>query len=632
MAKIKRNAEAEKPLDGTFNIKGMAEALVEIQDTQSIDTATVHKLLEEALLKAYKDWWCKANGFSISGDKEWSTKNLSELLAEISIDWDKGSIQLYDCKRVVNDDDITDDFLEISPEDAAAAYHEKGLDQQPDYVAPKEGDIFRMPVEPQTLDQSYIRKAMSYFHQSLRQEANRKIQDEFGGLIGQILVGHILHNQSGEDRTQKYGYDIDFTTPGRITGHLGPHDLIPDEILNENENIAVCLMGIRTNKAATSELEVTRSKPAFVEALFKQEVPELNDGTVVIKGIARIAGIRTKILVKSNNPMVDPVGAMLGADSVRYRAVQKKLTYMTSKSNSEHESVDVLPYSEDPDLRIVYSLAPAKVIGLYRTGEMVARDIFDRKSKQKVSASREKVIAVIESDRDRRVAVGLKGSNVRLASQLNNVEISIVAADSDEAAQYPYLTVEQLKARAEQEKRAKEEEKKAQEAVENATVPTVEEEQPKVEETKPVTDESPKLEEKPAENVVVEEKPSVEPTIKVEERIPVKEEEPVEHVTITGHSKINISALEEQVDKERSHRNSQPSKSWKKKHEDKKKDKKAEETAQQPANNVQAMPIYTPEELREQEMDEEEDDEYEGKYDESDLDKYDDDSYYDDEK
>lgn len=683
MPKKKTNDGSFKP--GKIKVEDFTGALVEINNKQSIDTATIHKLLEGAMLKAYKDWWCKRNDFS--KDKS----NANDMKAEISFDWDKGEYRLFECKDIVNEDDITDDFLQISPEgiqdfydelkeDRAAAQEDvKDLEARYEELKAKEesgeeeltpvessakvlaeleeakadcqkiesrcevlkvdspeefkvGEEFRIPVDLSDLDKGYIKTAISYFHQALKQEAKNILTEQFSDKLKHILTGHITNVENPESRTPNtIGYDVEFSTPGKATGHLDHRSLMPTDLnFNVGDSIEVYLMGYK-DTYDMPELTISRSHPGFVAALFNEEVPELNEGTVEIKAISRQAGVRTKMMVSSNNPAVDPVGAMLGEESVRYRAVLSRLA---------KETVDILPWVEDPDLRIIEALKPAKILGLFHTGKM-SEDTRGGRNRHP-----REIVQVICNNGDKRVAVGRAGSNVRLASNICGVDLNVVENDDALARGIQYTSLEELIKAAEERKKEAEEVK----AAENATVPAmpaepVEATEPVKEESAAQTEQSETAEAAPAEEVkenketeqikeaptpveqpaeeakpVSEEKPE-EPEPMDQKK--AKEEEPIEHVAITGRAKVSLTALEEQVDKERS-RTSKPSfrKSWKKNAKKDEKEEKVEETKKP----VEAMPIYTPEEIEQQKQEDEEEN-YDNDYD--DLDQYDDDSYYD---
>lgn len=617
MPRKKKDEIEDSKLNGTFNVKAFAEALLEINQTQSLDMASVKDMLKESLLKAYKEWWCTRNGFS--------KDNAASLLADIDIDWDKGTIALYDCKQVLNEDDITDDFYQISLEDAQKI--------QPDI---KVGDVLKTKVDPGILDTLFIRRTVADFHQKMKEKARQILLDYYANQLGHNILGSITRTDD------KFYYYLDF---GKSGGTLSKKECLPKETFRMGEQVKVYLKGVGDRDGRAS-LVVSRTDEGFVKALFEEEIPEVADGTVKIVKVARQAGVRSKIMVASTNPHVDPVGAILGQDSVRYKAAINQLN---------GETVDVLPYAHDPDLLLIEALRPAKIIGISKNP----------------NAPEDPWIAICPNN-DKRIAVGRAGSNVRLASRIVGHEIQIMEIDPAikahvASADNPnYLTTEAIrtriteaaaKAKAEAEAQAKAAETPVETPAEAEPIPAetpaqkatavepeakpvetpapaleakpeAEAKAPHVEEAKPVEAEKPV--EQPAketEQPVKEEQPTMDKSATPAKQAQPKPEAPVEHVAITGRAKVSLDVLEKEIEKERERKGTKPS--WSRFKKSKPKDLKKEEEKPALEPTKPAMPIYTPEELKE--MDEEEAQNDQNNADDIDYDEeYDNDKYYDD--
>ena len=600
MPKAKKTVLSDQPLDGTIDLNTLNSAVSQIDTDLHIDTQTVKSMLTESLLKAYKDYWCQINDFP--------AENSNDLLAQIEVDWDKGTIQLYDCKEVkATDDDIDDDFTQIDLESA------RQIDPEAEV-----GNLLRVKVDPSTLGKVYIRKVVSGFHQRMREKAKQILMDSYAERIGHIITGTV------DKYDPQVGYELRFEN---TTGLLGKRDILRDETFQIGDLVDVYLIGV-TEREGHPTLNISRTDAGFVRALIAQEVPEIQDGLVKIVRSARDAGIRTKVMLASETPAIDPVGTCIGEGSVRARAVMAKLG---------KETVDYLHYFDDIELRIVEALRPARILGLR----------WDDPSH----------VTVIAEDNSKKVIVGRKGSNVRLAGKLcDRIEIRIVEHEEAIRDRIRFYTLAEISERArtraaakaaalkaqEEAQRAEEAEEAEAQTEEVAQVETVapEVQAPAVETPAveapvevaeaPVIETTPEPVKEVAKSAVEAPKPAVTPA-PAPAPAPVKkekEEEPVEHVTITGRAKVSLSALEQEVDRERSRKpSSRPN--WRKRKEKERQQENKAETPVTKAPIQNAMPIYTEEELEEIRAQEEQEssmDYY------SDIDDYDDDSYYDDDK
>lgn len=584
-----KKSETKKSLDGSIDLKTLNEALSAINTEQRIDTATIKSMIGEVLLKAYKDYWCQENNVN--------PENANDVPAEVDVDWDKGTITIYDTKQVVpTDDDIEDDFLQT---DVATA---RQFD--PEIQA---GQTLRVKVDPTTLSRGYIRKVVSYFHQRIREKAKEILLNDYAEKIEHIIIGTV------ESYDEHVGYELRFN---RATGLLGARDRIKDETFALGEQVPVYLIGISERDGRPS-LNISRTHDGFVRALIANEVPEVADGTIKIVASAREAGVRTKLLLVSTRPEVDPVGTCVGQDAVRSRALNSVLGA---------ESIDFIKWVPDGPSRIIQCLQPAKVIGL----QMEMDDPGE-------------VLAIVPNG-SKKVAVGKGGSNVRLAGRLCKCEIRIMELDEALSRNIQYTSVEEIERQAQE---------RHQMALELARVRAAElaaEQGAPAKAEAPATNPEPAPEAAPAA-VKAEPAPAVQPAVQAEptpaatevkpaapavepqvapaakEAIKPAEEEHIEHVTITGHAKVSLSALEQAVDKERSRKpSSKPN--WRKRKE-KAQDSKAENKETKPTPVQSAMPIYTQEELDEIEAQEQDE---KSRYDDDYIDDYDDDSYYDDDK
>lgn len=600
----RKRKDYDEKLNGSFNVKELVSALVEINQDLSIDTTSVKGILQESLLKAYKDWWCNKNGFAPS--------NASDLLAEISVDWEKGQIHIYDVKKVLNEDDIQDDFVEISLEEA-----------QKDNPDLKVGDLWKKEIDYSKLDKGYIRRVVADFHQRMREKAKEILKSSYQDKIHQLIVGTITRVDSPS------GIEIDF---GRTTGYLSKRDILPTDPVAVGQQIKVYLVDVGERDGKPT-LIISRTNEGYIKALFAEEIPEVGSGDVEIVRVVRQAGLRSKVFVRSHKENVDPVGALIGSNSVRYRSVLAELG---------KETVDVLKWEDNPELLVIEALKPAKIIGI-----------------RKPENPEDPLIAICMNN-DKKVAVGRLGSNVRLAGRVVGHEIRILEVDEALKEKLSYISTDAIIAS----NTPKVEEPKApvsepvneevEEEVDKEMGLQHEEAAPVSEEKKaePVQIEKPikpveqtqsSEEEKPVVASKVEAKPEVKveaPVVeaKKEEVKPVEQAKPIEPkpeekpVEIKGRAKVSLEALEQQIEKERQSQGTRPSfKKYVKPSVDKKveEEKNKEQAKEVEEAKKNAMPIYTPEELSEIEKEENSEDDS-NTNDDIDYDQYDDDSYYDD--
>ena len=213
---------------------------------------------------------------------------------------------------------------------------------------------------------------------------------EFENHKGRILTGVV----SRIDEYNKVIYlDINgYSLP------LGEKDQIPGEVFRDKDHVKVCVSDIRRN-AKSQEIVLSRTNAEFLRRLFELEIPEIADGTVEIMSVAREAGSRSKVAIRSNNPDVDPVGACIG---------QKQMRLNSILSNLSGERIDLIKYSDAPDEFIAAALSPANVRVIEWNEEA-------------------KTCRVAVAPEQLSLAIGKTGQNVRLAARLTGYRIDIVA-------------------------------------------------------------------------------------------------------------------------------------------------------------------------------------------------------------
>jgi len=584
----KKEVEEEQPITGLINGAEFSNAINEIQTDNMVSGEQVAELLDEAMAQAYLDW-------SYPGlfNKD-STDPAKDLVkAKVVFAPDYSSFKIYDLKTVMNDDDITDDSYQVSLEDAREVNPDAKL-----------GDVVELPFDTKLLNKAYVRRVKQLFQAKLKDASRNAVLSLYSNRIGGLIQGTVTHAD-----IENSSYELSF---GKAVGYLKSRSLIPNDRFNVGDRVWVYLSDV-SDRMNPPSLVISRSSDNFLLALLKQNIPEIQNGMVKVRGIAREAGRRTKVFVESTVPNIDAVGACIGPESSRTRAVMAEL---------RGEKLDILPYFRNKAKQVIEAMKPATLIGL-----ACPEDFFDPNVHyEEIEHDRDyeyPVVTAVVANGQQGIAIGTAGANVRLASKLTLTKINVEQADEaiKEGTKYLLLSeVEALVKKQEEALQASGEEEKPQEEAETATVP---EEAAKPEEGVKTEEAAPAVEEKPAEAAaapveapapeekapVAEEKPEEkkpeEAAAPVEAPAPApkpKEEKPVEHVEIYNKPKISLADLEEAISAKKG---PSQTRSQKRRWEHKDAEENASEnSAPTKASQAEAMPIYTEEELRQMQQDE----------------------------
>ncbi len=333
----------------------LLHALEQLEKERGIDKEILVEAIEQALISAYK------RNFG-------SAQNV-----EVNLEKSSGEIRVYALKTIV--EEVTDSATEMS------------LEQAKRFGADFEiGDIVEVEVTPRKFGRIAAQTAKQVVMQRIREAERGIIFDEFSNREEDIVNGVI-------SRFDRKNIVIDL---GRVEAILPPSEQTPGEKYNVHDRIKIYVINVKkTNKSP--QIYVSRTHPGLVKRLLELEVPEIADGTVEIKTIAREAGSRTKIAIYSRNEDVDPVGACVGQRGSRIRAIVDEL---------KGEMIDVIKWSSNNEEYIAASLSPAKVL--------------------QVSLDEEsKVARVVVPDFQLSLAIGKEGQNARLAAKLTGWKIDI---------------------------------------------------------------------------------------------------------------------------------------------------------------------------------------------------------------
>lgn len=338
--------------------KEFIQAVDLLEKEKGIDKEVLFEAIESALISAYKK-----NYGTTEGD------------VEVQIDRETGDINVITKLTVVDPDEIEDESREITIADAR--------DIDPEYEI---GDIVEFQVTPKDFGRIAAQTAKQVVVQRIREAERSMIYDDYIEKVGDVLMG----------RVQRKSGETIFVNLGDTEGILSVREQVRSEHYNIGDPIRAYVMDVK-HSTKGPQVFLSRSHPGLVKRLFEQEVPEIEDGIVEIRSIAREAGSRTKIAVYTEDENVDPVGACVGARGSRVQAVVNELS---------NEKIDIITWSDDPVELISNVLSPASVEDVLLEEE-------------------EGLATVIVPDYQLSLAIGKSGQNVRLAAKLCGWKIDI---------------------------------------------------------------------------------------------------------------------------------------------------------------------------------------------------------------
>lgn len=336
--------------------KEMLNALDALEAEKGISKEIVIDALEAALVSAYKRHYGQAQN------------------VEVEFEQKKGKIHVYAVKEVT--EEVMDSQLEVSLKDALLI--------NPAYEI---GDKIRFEVTPKDFGRIAAQTAKQVILQRVREAERTIIYNEFSAYEKDIMQGIV------ERQDKRYIY----VNLGKIEAVLSKQDQMPNEFYQPHDRIKVYVSRVE-NTSKGPQVFVSRSHPDLLRRLFEQEVPEVYDGLVEIVSVAREAGDRSKVAVRSTDPNIDAVGTCVGPKGQRVQAIVNEL---------KGENMDIVEWDEDPAVFIANALNPSQVVDV----------IFDEQNP--------KACTVVVPDYQLSLAIGKRGQNARLAAKLTNHKIDI---------------------------------------------------------------------------------------------------------------------------------------------------------------------------------------------------------------
>ncbi|MCW6667349.1 transcription termination factor NusA [Aerococcaceae bacterium NML190938] len=359
--------------------KELVKAMQVLEEEKGISRAIIKEALESALELAYKKNYDQAQN------------------VEVVFDEKKGSIKVFSVKEVVETN--YDSTLEISLEEALKINRAYEI-----------GDKIKFEVTPKDFGRIATQTAKHVIMQRIREAEREIVFEEYSQYQDEILTGTV------ERQDARFVY----VNLGRIEAVMPVSEQIPTEQFAMDQRIKVYVAKVeKTNKGP--QVVVSRAHADFLRRLFEQEVPEIYDGIVEIMGIAREAGDRSKVAVRSRDKNIDPVGTCVGQKGQRVQAIVNELN---------GENMDIVEWHEDPTIFIRNAMSPAEVVDV----------IFDEANHSCI---------VVVPDYQLSLAIGKKGQNARLAARLTTYKIDIksesaYAAYLEELANQPVIEAQEV--------------------------------------------------------------------------------------------------------------------------------------------------------------------------------------------
>ena len=331
------------------------DALRQIEREKEIPLEVLLSTIESALETAYK------KNYAATGD------------VRVRVSSSKGGFHVYCEKDVVQE--VENEHTEISIQDARE--HDPEVDA---------GDVIEIEVTPENFGRIAAQTAKQVVVQRIREAERERVYEEFGERVGEVLTGTV---QRREQRNV-------FVNVGKVEALLPPAEQVTTEPYRFNDRIKVYVLEVRRTPKGP-QVVVSRTHPSLIRRLFELEVPEVAEGIVSMKSIAREPGARTKVAVHSSDEKVDPMGACVGHRGTRVQSVVNELY---------DEKIDIVRWNEQIEKFIGESLSPAKAVSVTCDEET-------------------KTALVLMPDSQLSLAIGKSGQNVRLAARLTGWRIDI---------------------------------------------------------------------------------------------------------------------------------------------------------------------------------------------------------------
>lgn len=377
-----------------IKVKDLQKALMGIEEKSQLSQEVVEDALKEALTKAYR-------------------KQVGLDDVQVRVEIEKGCIELFQLREVV--EEVFDDEMEISLEDAKAINPRAQL-----------GDFIDEEVDFTQFDRGAVVLAKNVIKQKIREAEKNLVFEEYSDKIEEMVLGTV---ESAEEK-------FTLVNIGKTIAMMKKSDSIKGEKYVDGQKIYVVISQVNKETKGAQVL-VSRATPVFVRRLFEREVPEIYQGIIEIKAIARSAGERCKIAVYSHNENIDPIGACIGPRGSRVQTIINELN---------GEKIDIFEWSDNIAELIKNALSPSTSLAVFPDQDPAKKN----------------GLVVVVPDNQLSLAIGKQGKNARLAVKLSNRKIDIKAESEMEAYNEQYgVDYKQLAKQMEEEYLAQKEQERA---------------------------------------------------------------------------------------------------------------------------------------------------------------------------
>ena len=337
--------------------KNIIDAFTEVAKQKNIDRTNLNTIIEDLFMSMI-------------------TKKYGEDYDNFSVivNMEKGEIEIYQEKTVV--EDVFDPVCEISLEDALVVEPELEID-----------DVYIDIINPATFGRRLINTAKQFLNQKIREVEKMSVYEEYFKKVGEVILGTIHQIQR----------DNLFVNIDKVEMKLPRNQQLDNDRYRRGDNIRALITSVEWSTKGP-EIILSRSNSDFLKKLFEIEVPEVEDGIIEIKNVSRAPGDRSKVVVYSSDRRIDAVGSCVGMRGSRIQAIVRELN---------GEKIDIINYSERPEILISRALSPANPVDLY------------------IDEDGPYVVAVFEDD-ELPIAIGRSGQNIRLASEVTGYTIDAV--------------------------------------------------------------------------------------------------------------------------------------------------------------------------------------------------------------
>ena len=357
--------------------KDIIEAFTLLAKEKDIDRTNLSTIIEDIFMTLiYKKFGEDRENFSVI------------------VNMEKGEIEIYQEMTVV--DKVLDPVVEINIDEARKEYDDLNV-----------GDDYIYVINPNSFGRRLINTAKQQMVQKIRDIERQTVYDEFSSKIGEIIVGNVYQIQ----RDQIF---VHSTAGAEFV--LPRSQQLPNDRFRRGETVRGIILNVEISSKGP-EIIISRSDDLFLKRLFEKEIPEIEDEIIEVKSVRRIPGDRSKIVVYSSDRRIDAVGACVGMRGSRIQSVVRELN---------GEKIDIINWSDKPEILISRALAPAKPINLY------------------IDEERPYVVAVFE-DEELPMAIGKNGINIKLASSVTEYQIDAVKKTEYEGSDNSTIYLDEIK-------------------------------------------------------------------------------------------------------------------------------------------------------------------------------------------